>query len=99
SGAHENQASSLGHWLRYGADALETYRTEHAREEAPTAHNDLARVNIIRQIENLQTYPAIQTAVAGGQLRVFGWFFDLKRVKVTVWDSETGRFETIEDQY
>lgn len=99
SGAHEDQATSLGHWLRYGADALETYRTEHAREEAPTAHNDLARLNVIRQIENLQTYPAIQQAIAGGQLRVFGWFFDLKRVKVTVWDSETGRFETIEDQY
>lgn len=99
SGAHEDQQTSLGHWLRFGADSLESYRGEHAREEAPAAHNDLARLNVIRQIDNLQTYPAIAQAIEAGQLRIFGWFFDLKRVKVTVWDSESGRFETIEEQY
>lgn len=44
-------------------------------------------------------YPSVARALAEGRLRIFGWFFDLKRVKVTVWDGDTGRFETVEEQY
>jgi carbonic anhydrase len=99
SGAHEDLQTPLGHWLRYGTPSLDAYRTEHATEASPSAHNDLARINVIRQLENLQSYPVVAEALKEGRLRLFGWFFDLKRVKVTVWDDTSGRFVTIEEQY
>ena len=55
-------------------------------------HNDLARSNVVEQLERLRTYPSVQRALAVGQLRLYGWFFDLKRAKVPVWDQGAGRF-------
>jgi carbonic anhydrase len=40
----------------------------------------------------LRTYPSVQRAVAEGRLQLSGWFFDLKRAKVTVWDESQRRF-------
>lgn len=91
--------SSLSQWLSYGDDVLAGYRSEHVHEEAASPHNDLARLNVVQQLENLRSYPVVQTAIAEGRLRLIGWFFDLRRAKVTVWDQATGRFETIDEQY
>jgi carbonic anhydrase len=98
-GMHEKLDSPLGRWLEHGGTTLEKYRHEHAASQDAGAHNDLARMHVIEQLENLQSYPSVARAVKEGKLRLFGWFFDLKRVKVTVWDDKTGRFVTIEEQY
>jgi carbonic anhydrase len=99
AGDHQELDTPLGYWLRHGSSTVEKYRREHAPAEGSAAHNDVARVNVIQQLENLQTYPSVAAALRDGRVRLFGWFVDLDRVKVTVWDEKTGRFQTVEDQY
>jgi carbonic anhydrase len=93
-GGHETLGGSLSRWLSHGKSALDRHAHAPAQTQPPstTPHNALARTNVVEQIERLQTYPSVQRAMAAGQLRLYGWFFDLKRAKITVWDPATGSF-------
>jgi carbonic anhydrase len=46
----------------------------------------------VEQLQKLRTYPSVERAMAERQLRLYGWFFDLKRAKVTVYDEHAQRF-------
>ena len=89
---HEQLGGSLSRWLAHGTSSLTRHAQEgpHARSSSP--HNDLARSNVVEQLDRLRAYPSVQRALEAGQLRMYGWFFDLKRAKVTVWDPAAGRF-------
>ncbi len=89
---HEQLGGSLGRWLAHGASSLERYARHVGPPSSTTPHNHLARCNVVEQLERLRTYPCVERALASGHLRLYGWFFDLKRAKVTVWDEATGRF-------
>jgi carbonic anhydrase len=93
-GGHEALGGSLGRWLGHATSALDRHAHAPAQTQPPstTPHNALARTNVVEQIERLQTYPSVQRALNAGHLRLYGWFFDLKRAKVTVWDPATGSF-------
>ncbi len=91
-GGHQALGGSLGRWLDYGTSSLTRHASAPAQSSSTSAHNALARTNVVEQIARLQTYPSVQRAMAAGELRLYGWFFDLKRAKVTVWDPATGAF-------
>ena len=93
-GGHEALGGSLSRWLSHGTSALDRHAQAPVQSQTPstTPHNALARTNVVEQIERLQTYPSVQRAIAAGHLRLHGWFFDLKRAKITVWDPATGTF-------
>jgi carbonic anhydrase len=90
---HEQLGGSLGRWLAHGTSSLARFTRDDAHASSSTSpHNSLARCNVVEQIERLRTYPSVQRALAEGRLQVSGWFFDLKRAKVTVWDESQRRF-------
>ncbi|WP_162271409.1 SulP family inorganic anion transporter [Luteitalea pratensis] len=93
-GGHEALGGSLSRWLAHGTSALDRHAQAPVAAQPPptTPHNALARTNVVEQVERLQTYPSVQRAIAAGELRLYGWFFDLKRAKVTVWNQATGTF-------
>ncbi|WP_291985321.1 bifunctional SulP family inorganic anion transporter/carbonic anhydrase [Luteitalea sp.] len=91
-GDHDALGGSLGRWLAHGTSALRRHEAAPAHPQSTSPHNSLARTNVVEQVERLQTYPSVQRAVADGSLRLYGWFFDLKRAKVTVWDHAAGQF-------
>ncbi len=89
---HEGLGGSLSRWLSQGTSSLTRHAKAPTHPSGTTPHNALARTNVVEQMGRLQTYPSVQRAVAAGQLHVYGWYFDLKRAKVTVWDPEAGHF-------
>jgi carbonic anhydrase len=91
-GGHEALGGSLSRWLSYGTSSLTRHAAAPVHPDGTTPHNALARTNVVEQIERLKTYPSVQRALAAGSLRLYGWYFDLKRAKVTVWDPTAGRF-------
>jgi carbonic anhydrase len=47
----------------------------------------------------LKTYPVVQERVASGQLRLHGWYFDIKEANVYEYEPSEGRFHLIDENY
>lgn len=91
-GGHETLGGALSRWLSFATSSLTRHATMPVHPNGSTPHNALARTNVVEQLERLLTYPSVQRAVSSGNLRLYGWYFDLKRAKVTVWDQAAGQF-------
>ena len=93
-GGHDALGGALSRWMSHGTSALSRHAEAPvaAQPKPTTPHNALARTNVVEQVARLQTYPSVQRALAAGEVRLYGWFFDLKRAKVTVWNNATESF-------
>jgi carbonic anhydrase len=48
--------------------------------------------NVLVQLENLQTHPAVAVALAQDQLKLHGWVYDIATGEVHAYAGETGQF-------
>jgi carbonic anhydrase len=73
-------------WLRYA-------RIEH-REPDPAPDLILAYTeqNVVGQLNNLRSHPAVSARIAEGDLALHGWVYDIGRGVVTSYDPESGKF-------
>ena len=51
--------------------------------------------NVLVQINNLSTHPGIAMLLATGELKVFGWYFDIATGHVHYYNSANGQFEEL----
>lgn len=51
-----------------------------------------AEVNVLVQLENLRTHPAVAAALTHGRLLMYGWVFNLRTGEVRNFDPVAGRF-------
>ncbi len=56
---------------------------------------ELAHVNVLNQVKNLQSYPLIKKKVAAQQLNIHAWFFNVEESLIYEWDSESDLFNPI----
>jgi len=72
---------SLGSWLRWGMPSLDSWRAGHpvgvaASADGHTEVDQLAMVNVARQVEVIGRHSAIRDAVLAGRVHVTGLFVD-----------------------
>jgi carbonic anhydrase len=74
-------------WLRYA-------RVEH-REAEPSAEVllDLTERNVVAQLKNLRTHPAVSARLEEGDLSLYGWVYHIGPGLVTAYDAATGQFK------
>lgn len=53
--------------------------------------------NVLVQINNLSTHPGIAMLLATGELKVFGWYFDIATGLVHHYNPVTGKFEKLDN--
>ncbi|MFE6921709.1 carbonic anhydrase [Nocardia sp. NPDC057663] len=70
---------TIAQWLRH-ADAAAARIGAAAADPVST----LVRANVVAQLSNLATHPAVARALADGALRAEGWVFDIGSGAVTV---------------
>jgi carbonic anhydrase len=59
--------------------------------------NEVAKLNVLNQMENLKKYPIVQQRIASGKpLAIYGWFFSLEDNLVYEWDELENRFMPID---
>jgi carbonic anhydrase len=56
----------------------------------------LAKLHVIQQMCNLQTYPTVKERLAEGSLRLHGLVFDIKEARFHIYNEETCQFEGME---
>lgn len=73
-------------WLKYA-------RIDH-READPSAELvlSLTEQNVIAQLKNLSTHPAVAARLKEGDLALHGWVYHIGPGEVTAWDHESGKF-------
>jgi carbonic anhydrase len=79
-------------WLQH---AEATRRIVDRRDGHPTFDarwDATVEVNVLIQLENLRTHPAVAAALAHGQLDIYGWVFDLRTGEVRSYDPGRGAF-------
>ncbi|QWT45248.1 carbonic anhydrase [Azospira inquinata] len=89
---------AVGHWLRY-ADAAKAivesneYATQREKADA------LVRENVIAQLANIKTHPAVALAISHGRLNLHGWVYDIERGVIDALDGESKQFVPLSDNY
>lgn len=89
----EHPLPHLREWLALAAPVRQVLQTEyhhlksHAERTAAAAEE-----NVLFALENLRTYPVVQTRLADGSLRLHGWFFKIASAQLFAFDPATKQF-------
>jgi carbonic anhydrase len=98
-GQTRGAAPAFACWLRHGAGSLRKLEAGTRLGDHLERHNQLSQLNVLEQLEHLKTYPVVQERLAGGQLRLHGWYFDIKEANVYEYEPSEERFHLIDETY
>lgn len=86
---------ALKRWLEF-ARRTRVILDDHYKELDEQERLDVAiQENVLSQIENLHTHPAVATRMVKGDLRIHGWVYDLARGEVFAYDEQGGQFREL----
>ena len=68
---------------------LQTHRW---REVSVTGDEEPERAHLVAQLEKLRRYPPVARRLAGGRLRLHGWFYEVDTGAISNYRPETGTF-------
>ena len=54
--------------------------------------------NVLVQMNNLSTHPCVAARLSSGELRIFGWYYDIGCGQIYQFDQRQGRFEELNGQ-
>jgi carbonic anhydrase len=98
-GQAPNDTAALSCWLRHGQSALRKLGTGTRLGGHLERHNQLSQINVLEQLEHLKTYPVVRERLAKRQLRLHGWYFDIKGAEVYEYEPSEERFHLIDESY
>jgi carbonic anhydrase len=83
---------SIAGWIEFARPAQT--RVDARGVVGDARHQTIVEENVLLQLENLQTYPAVRRALAEKQLELHGWVYDLAERQMRYYDPAQGRFVT-----
>lgn len=82
---------AVAHWLRY-ADAAKGIVAAREYPSQQEKADDLVRENVIAQLANIRTHPAVALALAQKKLNLHGWVYDIENGQIQALDGQTATF-------
>ncbi len=83
-------------WVSIASRAHERVKQESPNATPAEVACACELAGIIVSLENLKTFPFIQSRVATGALTLHGWFFDIESGDMSAYNPETLRFEKLD---
>ncbi len=83
--------SPLFTWL-----ARAGWSSDRPGDVSPVTLNQLARRNVLRQIDHLQMYSFVRQAVAAGRLTLHAWLYDVETGELVEYSAVSGEFAPLE---
>jgi len=87
---------NLAKWLHHSASAVFRLDQEGPLDPRLNPCNQLSQLNVLVQLEHLATYPIVRERIADGSLHLSGWWFEIAKGEVYVYQREERRFEIID---
>ena len=82
-------------WLRLGYPAKEEAIKEVGEENKELLLRTTERLNVVVQLANLLTYPAVKRRVEEGKLFLHGWYYKIESGEIEYFDEESNSFKPI----
>jgi carbonic anhydrase len=79
-------------WLRYGESARFVVQENHSHLSGADLLNTMIEQNVLAQLDNLRTHPAVSARLAKGQLNLHGWVYNIGSGEVKTYDPAERRF-------
>lgn len=84
---------SLRDWVVHAEAARRTVLDAHGTQDRDAELLDaMVRQNVLTQLTNLRTHPAVAAKLAAGRLQLHGWVYGIQTGEVRVGDERTGVF-------
>src|SRR5450432_3572621 len=86
----------LAQWLKLATPVREILEKDYANLAKPDERaTAAAEENVLLALENLHTYPCVQTRLADGSLSLHGWFFKIATAELFAFDPDSRQFQKI----
>ncbi len=82
-------------WLRLAETTRRIVRSKYGHLSGEPLLDATIEENVLVQIENLQTHPAVAVALAQSQLKLHAWVYDIKSGEVFAFDPESTQFRSL----
>lgn len=79
-------------WLEHAEAGVEIVCTCYSHLPFEAREKVLIQENVLIQIENLRTHPAVAAAMAGGELKLHAWVYKMETGQVFAYDTAVGQF-------
>lgn len=79
-------------WMRHASAARDRVLQELSDEPESVKLKRLTEYNVLAQIEHLKTHPSVRGRLAGGEVAIRGWVYDIGSGNISQADPETGAF-------
>jgi carbonic anhydrase len=89
----------LENWLRHADGSLRRLDSGVPLGGDWPRHNQLSQHNVLEQLDHVQSYPLVRERLESGELRLHGWWFDVREAEVYDYDVDQGRFRLIDEDY
>jgi len=79
-------------WLGHAESTRRVVRENYGHLEGPSLVAATVQENVLAQLENLRTHPAVAARVARGALNLYGWVYRIETGEVFSYDQGAGQF-------
>lgn len=86
---------ALQDWMRHALPARERLLRDYREASKEEQLRLLIEFNVLTQLENLRTHPAVEVGLAKGELEIQGWIYDIGHGAISVANLQTGKFAPI----
>jgi carbonic anhydrase len=87
---------TVASWLRYGDAARKVTLDNYQGLSEPEQLEVLIRENILAQLDNLKTQPAVASRLSRGEVSLQGWHYRIGTGEVTAYDCQENKFLPID---
>lgn len=94
----QQRMPAVWEWLRHADATRRIVRENYQGLTNEERLNVAIQANVLVQIENLRTHPAVAAALARGELNLHGWVFKIETGEVFAFDPNRGQFLPLADQ-
>jgi carbonic anhydrase len=85
-------------WLRHAEATRRVVQENYGDLDGEELLNATIKENVLMQIENLRTYPAVAARLTKGDLTLHGWVYHIESGQVLAFDPEESRFVPMSDR-
>lgn len=83
---------SVRQWLSHADASREIVHAQYAHLEGEARWKVMTQENVLVQIDNLRTHPAVAAGLVSGELRVHAWVYKIETGEVFTYDPGVGQY-------